>query len=321
MIRRRTEYLLREAKRRGHILEGQLIAISSLDEVIRICRSSPSRAEAKERLQDLEVVGRACWSGRWATSTSPPCSARSACRPSYRMTEAQAEAVVRMQLGQLAALERDEIFKEYNELREQDPRLRGRCCRATRNILDVIRRPTWTRCATSTATSAGPRSSTTRRPASTMEDLIAEETQRRHAQPQRLHQAAAAEHLPQPAPRRQGRLRRQTREDDFIEHFFVASTHAYLLCFTNRGQLYWLKVYDIPQMSRTSAGPGDRQRAVAARRRRRSPASSRCATSRRTRYLMMATRRGHGQEDRRWRSTAGPRRAASSASAWTRATR
>src|SRR5439155_6775830 len=56
VIRRRTEYLLREAKRRGHVLEGQLIAISSLDEVIAICRQSPSRAEAKERLQNLEVA-------------------------------------------------------------------------------------------------------------------------------------------------------------------------------------------------------------------------------------------------------------------------
>ena len=55
VIRRRTEYLLREAKRRGHVLEGQLIAISSLDEVIAICRTSPSRAEAKQRLQGMEV--------------------------------------------------------------------------------------------------------------------------------------------------------------------------------------------------------------------------------------------------------------------------
>src|SRR5205823_3936609 len=118
VIRRRTEYLLREAKRRAHILEGQLIAISSLDEVIAICRQSPSRAEAKERLQNLAVASavmrRALGDDHFAALQR-----ELGALDSYRMTEAQAEAVVRLQLGQLAALERDEIFKEYNELRGQ----------------------------------------------------------------------------------------------------------------------------------------------------------------------------------------------------------
>src|SRR4051794_31518281 len=108
VIKRRTQFLLREAKRRAHILEGQLIAISSLDEIIRICRASPSRAEAKERLQSYEVAAavlqRALGDAHFAALTH-----EIGVRDSYRMTEAQAEAVVRMQLGQLAALERDEI--------------------------------------------------------------------------------------------------------------------------------------------------------------------------------------------------------------------
>src|SRR5262249_15055272 len=114
VIRRRTEFLLREAKRRAHILEGQLIAISSLDEIIRICGTSPSRAEAKQRLQDFAVAAtvlqRALGDANFAALTREIGTA-----DSYRMTEAQAEAVVRMQLGQLAALERDEIIKEYND--------------------------------------------------------------------------------------------------------------------------------------------------------------------------------------------------------------
>src|SRR5262249_6066675 len=118
VIRRRTEFLLREAKRRGHILEGQLIAISSLDEVIQICRSSPSRAEAKTRLQGLEVAAavmqRALGADHFAALQR-----EIGTQATYHMTEAQAEAVVRLQLGQLAALERDEILKEYNELRKQ----------------------------------------------------------------------------------------------------------------------------------------------------------------------------------------------------------
>ena len=81
VIRRRTEFLMREAKKRGHVLEGQLIAISSLDEVIRICREAPSREEAKHTLQGMPVSA-AVLGRRWARNISPRCSARSACRPS-----------------------------------------------------------------------------------------------------------------------------------------------------------------------------------------------------------------------------------------------
>src|SRR5205085_690100 len=175
----RTEYLFREAKRRSHILEGQLIAISSLDEEIAICRTNPSRAESKERLKYLDVSA----------------------------------AVMRHQLGdeQLTAL--------LSEL----------------GTLGVYR-----------ITDAGVKVD--------MEDLIAEEMQ-----VVTISHQGYIKRLPLTTYRTQHRGGKgvsggSTREDDFIEHFFVASTHAYLLCFTNRGRLYWLKVYDIPQMSRTSPG-------------------------------------------------------------------
>src|SRR5207253_7360042 len=118
VVRRRTEYLLREAKRRSHILEGQLIAISSLDEVIAICRTSPSRAESKERLKNLDVSAAVM---RRALGDEPFAALQSelGALDVYRMTEAQAEAVVNLRLGQLAALERDEILKEYGNLRQQ----------------------------------------------------------------------------------------------------------------------------------------------------------------------------------------------------------
>ncbi|HEX4588296.1 MAG TPA: DNA gyrase subunit A, partial [Gemmataceae bacterium] len=117
VIRRRTEYLLREAKRRGHVLEGQLIAISSLDEVIQICRSSPSRSEAKDRLMGLSVAASVM---QRALGDEPFAALQRelGTLDNYRMTEAQSEAVVNLRLGQLAALERDEIFKEYSGLRE-----------------------------------------------------------------------------------------------------------------------------------------------------------------------------------------------------------
>jgi DNA gyrase subunit A len=250
VIRRRTEFLLREAKRRAHILEGQLIAISSLDEVIAICRQSPSRAEAKERLQQIAVaaavLNRALGSEHFAALQR-----EIGVQESYRMSEAQAEAVVRLQLGQLAALERDEIVKEYGDLRGQIVR-HEELLSSERNILAVIR---------ADMTELRDKYGEDRRTRIieavgkvNYEDLIAEEVNA-----VTISHNGYIKRLPLNTYRSQHRGGKgvsggAAREDDFIEHFFVASTHAYLLCFTNRGQLYWLKVYDIPQMSRTSSG-------------------------------------------------------------------
>jgi DNA gyrase subunit A len=167
------------------------------------------------------------------------------------MTEAQAEAVVRMQLGQLAALERDEILKEYNDLRgkiQSYEQLLG----AERNIREVIK---------ADLRELRDKYGDDRRTEITgevgrlnLEDLIAEEDNA-----VTISHAGYIKRLPLNTYRTQHRGGKgvsggATREDDFIEHFFVASTHAYLLCFTNRGQLYWIKVYDIPAGSRTSTG-------------------------------------------------------------------
>jgi DNA gyrase subunit A len=250
VIRRRTEHLQREAKRRGHVLEGQLIAISSLDEVIAICRNSPSRAEAKERLMGLAVAAAVL---RRALGDEPFAALQRelGALESYRMTEAQADAVVNLRLGQLAALERDEIFKEYSGLREQ---IRGYedLLSSEAKIYAVVRadlvdmRTKYGDDRRTEISDAGARVD--------LEDLIAEETQA-----VTISHNGYIKRLPLNTYRRQHRGGKgvsggSTREDDFVEHFFVASTHAYLLCFTNRGQLYWLKVYDVPQMSRTSPG-------------------------------------------------------------------
>ena len=250
VIRRRTEFLLREAKRRGHVLEGQLIAISSLDEVIRICRNSPSRNEAKQKLQEMEVAAavlkRALGDDGFAALQKELGTLNV-----YGMTEAQAEAVVRMQLGQLAALERDEILKEYGNLRKQIVAYEE-LLSSESNIRTIIRQD---------LVELRDRYSDDRRTEITeaegtvdLEELIPEETN-----VVTLSHNGYIKRLPANTYRSQHRGGKgvsggNTRDDDFIEHFFVASTHAYLLCFTNRGQVYWLKVYQIPQASRTSAG-------------------------------------------------------------------
>jgi DNA gyrase subunit A len=251
VIRRRTEHMLREAKKRSHVLEGQLIAISSLDEVIALCRQSPSRAEAKTRLQSLAVAAAVLERALGETHFGS-LQKEIGVHESYRMSEAQAEAVVRMQLGQLAALERDQIIKEYNELRGQIL-VYEELLSSERNILAVIRADLL-----ELRDKYGDERRTQILQAEgeelRMEDLIAEETNA-----VTLSHNGYIKRLPLNTYRSQHRGGKgvsggAAREDDFIEHFFVASTHAYLLCFTNRGQLYWLKVWDIPQMSRTSPG-------------------------------------------------------------------
>jgi DNA gyrase subunit A len=251
VIRRRTEFLLREAKRRTHVLEGQLIAISSLDEVIHICRSSPSRAAAKERLQNLAVAAsvleRALGADHFAALQK-----EIGVQESYRMTEAQADAVVRLQLGQLAALERDEIFKEYNALRAQ---IIGweTLLSSERNIRELIRKDL-TELRDKYGDERRTHISDTPVGQLTYEDLLAEEVN-----VVTLSHHGYIKRLPLGTYRSQHRGGKgvsggSTKEDDFVEHFFVASTHDYLLCFTNRGQLYWLRVYSIPELGRTSPG-------------------------------------------------------------------
>jgi DNA gyrase subunit A len=251
VIRRRTEYQLREAKRRAHVLEGQLIAISSLDEVIRVCRGAPSREDAKAQLQDMPVAAavleRALGAENFAALVRE--IGRQA---EYRMTEAQAEAVVRMQLGQLARLQRDEIVKEYGDLRAKIVGYEGLLGSeaSIRALIKQDMKELRTRYGDERRTEiTGEVGRITR------EDLIEEEDNA-----VTISRQGYIKRLPLNTYRTQHRGGKGVsggtprNEDDFIEQFFVASTHAYLLCFTNRGRVYWLKVYDIPQGSRTAAG-------------------------------------------------------------------
>ena len=249
VIRRRTQFLLREAKRRSHVLEGQLIALSSLDEVIAAIRHAPSRVEAKVRLQEMEVAAallkRAIGEEGFASLQQ-----ELGITDVYRMTEAQAEAVVRLQLGQLANLERDEILREFKTLREQ---IRGyeelladeaKVNAVIRKDLEDLRDKYGDARKTEISDAGGDVD---------LEELIADEPN-----VVTISHQGYVKRMPLDTYRVQGRggkgVSGGLREDDFVEHFFVASTKAYLLCFTDKGQLYWLKVYNIPQATRTSAG-------------------------------------------------------------------
>ena len=250
VIRRRTQYMLRKAKERCHVLEGQLIAISSLDEVIRICRSSPNRQEAKRNLMNMPV-SRAVLERALGAEGFAALTRELGDLPEYRMTEAQSDAVVRLQLGQLAALERDEILKEFQGLRG-DISTYETLLSDERNILARVR-----------------------------EDLV--DLRDRHGEPRRTEIGGDAEELEDEdfieredrvvTLSHQGYIKSQsltdyrtqnrggrgvsggmTRDDDFVERMFVASTHAYLLCFTSLGLVYWMRVFRVPKLSRTSQG-------------------------------------------------------------------
>jgi DNA gyrase subunit A len=250
VIRRRTEHQLREAKKRTHVLEGQLIAISSLDEVISICRSAASREDAKSQLQAMPVAA-AVLERALGSENFTALVREIGQQAEYRMTDAQADAVVRLQLGQLARLQRDEIIKEYGDLRVKIIGYET-LISTEQNILEVIKhdlqelRSKFGDDRKTEITGEVGRLS--------REDLI-EETDNAVT----ISHNGYVKRLPLDTYRTQHRGGKGVsggvaREDDFVEHFFVASTHAYLLCFTNRGQVYWLKVYDIPQGSRTAGG-------------------------------------------------------------------
>jgi DNA gyrase subunit A len=249
VIRRRTEYLLREAKRRGHVLEGQLIAIADIENVIKICRTSPNRTETKRRLQETRVPAALMERAIGAEGFSA-LQRELGVQAEFQMTEAQAEAIVRLQLGQLAALESDEIVKEYTALRGQI-REYETLLSDEANIRAVIRadlEQMATRYGDDRKTELSDDGGDV-----DMEDLIEDEPNVVTISHQQF-----IKRMPLTEYRVQGRggkgVQGGLKDDDFVEHFFVASTKAYLLCFTNKGQLYWLKVYKIPQATRTSAG-------------------------------------------------------------------
>jgi DNA gyrase subunit A len=250
VIRRRTEHQLREALRRSHVLEGQLIAVSSLDEVIQVCRQAASRDDAKVQLQAMSVAA-AVLSRALGEENFLALQREIGALEVYHMTEAQAEAVVRMQLGQLARLQRDEILREYAELR-QKVRSYEQLLGSEQNILAVIKkdladlRDRYGEERRTEITGEAARV--------TQEELIPEEENA-----VTISHNGYIKRLPLNTYRSQHRGGKgvsggNTRDDDFIEHFFVCSTHAYLLCFTNRGQLYWLRVFNIPEGSRTATG-------------------------------------------------------------------
>jgi DNA gyrase subunit A len=260
IITRRTIYDLAKARERAHILEGLAVALANIDEVIALIKASPSSTEAREALQArawspgvvpqlLERAG--------AISTRPKgLGAEFGYRPDtngggYHLSEAQAQAILDMRLHRLTGLEQDKIIAEFRELLER-----------IGDLSDILARP--------------------ERLTQVIRDELIEVREafgdRRRTEINRDHLDLSTEDLIEPqdvvvtlshagyaksqpvteyqTQRRGGRGKAATavKDEDFVEKLFVAHTHDTVLCFSNRGKVYWLKVYELPQAGRGARG-------------------------------------------------------------------
>ena len=242
VVRRRTAYLLSKAKDREHILEGYLTALDHLDNVIVIIRGSANRADARENLvtyfggKKIEIN---------TTGRAPKLD------PEKPFTTRQADAILELQLHRLTKLSIDEISNELKQVRDSiaefesilgsEKKLRTVIIKELEEVKKLYGDARRTRIEDEAAEIV-------------LEDLIADEQVA-----VTVSHSGYMKRTPISTYRMQrrggvGRTGMKTRDEDFVEHLFLASTHAYILIFTNTGRVYWIKVYEIPDVS--AAGKG-----------------------------------------------------------------
>ena len=256
VVTRRTIYELRKARERGHILEGLSVALANIDEVIELIKASPGASEAKEKLLDR------VWAPGQVNDMLERAGAES-CRPDdlpegyglrddgYRLSPEQAQAILDLRLHRLTGLETEKLFKEYGEILDRIAELMDILSRPER-LMEVIREeleqvrdeygdPRRTEIVSS-------RQDLTTADLIDEEDLVVTISHSGYAKTQPLEDYRAQ--------RRGGRGKSATamKDEDFIEKILVANSHDTILCFTDKGKVYWLRVFEIPQGSRTSRG-------------------------------------------------------------------
>ncbi len=256
VVTRRTLYELRKARERGHVLEGLAIALANIDPVIELIKQSPTPAEAKERL-----VATA-----WAPGNVTDMLERAgetACRPEdldpqygmrdghYYLSPVQAQAILDLRLHRLTGLEHEKLIAEYRELLEKIAELLHilgsyeRLMEVIREELDALvaeyadERRTEIQASMQDLTVAD---------LITEEDMVVTISHAGYAKTQPLSDYQAQHRGGK------GKSATSMKDEDFIEHMLIANTHDTVLCFTNLGKVYWLKVYEIPAASRTSRG-------------------------------------------------------------------
>lgn len=256
VVTRRTVYLLRKARERGHILEGLAVALANIDPVIELIKQSPTPAEAKEKLI--------------ATSWAPgdviqmlERAGEDACRPeeleeqyglrdgNYHLSPAQAQAILELRLHRLTGLEHEKLIAEYKELLEKIAELlkilgsHERLMEVIREELEAILEEYGDERRTEITAS---RKDLTVADLITEEDMVVTISHGGYAKTQPLTDYQSQ--------RRggKGKSAAAIKDEDFIEHLLIANTHDTILCFTDRGKVYWLRVFEIPVASRTARG-------------------------------------------------------------------
>jgi len=250
VIRRRTLFLLKKARAREHILFGLLYCVANIDEIIEIIKKSPDVPTAKERLMAK------AWPFRFTSLPGKKSDAANqllaaATQEPLRFSGIQADAILAMRLQQLTGLEVEKLRDEWAEVKQLIQEYEA-ILRDERLVLNIIAEDLHEM----KEKYADPRRTEIVGEAKELdiEDLIAEESC-----VVTISHEDYIKRMPQTSYRRQGRggkgvIGSTAKEGDFVKSLFVASTHDYVLFFTNMGQCYWQKVYDIPQMSRQSKG-------------------------------------------------------------------
>jgi len=259
VVQRRTAYLLRKAREREHILEGYKIALDNLDMVIKIIRGSNSRAEARENLytwgKGTEIIVN-LERERLATEERG-------------LSLKQVDAILELQLYRLTQLSVDEILKELQQKREEiaeyesilasDKKLRNVIIKELEKVRDQYGDARRTQIVDESAELQ-------------LEDLIADEQVAVTVSHQGYLKRTPISIYRQQRRGGTGRTGMKTREEDFVSQLIIDSTHAYLLCFTNTGRVYWVKVYEVPDVGAAGKGksmqsllnlqPGENVRAI-----------------------------------------------------------
>ncbi|MEZ0331222.1 MAG: DNA gyrase subunit A [Methylophilaceae bacterium] len=256
VITRRTVFELRKARERGHVLEGLAVALANVDDMIAIIKAAPTPPEAKKDLMakiwKSPVVEEMLKRAAMEASRPEGLSVDFGLSPDgYKLSDVQAQEILQMRLQRLTGLEQDKIVSEYKEVMD-----------VIANLLDILAKAERvTQMITEELAAIRQQFGDKRRSEIvhnaqdlsiedfiTPQDVVVTLSHTGYIKSQPLEEYRAQ--------KRGGRGKQAaaTKEDDFIDKMFVANTHDYILCFSNRGRVYWLKVYEVPQGSRISRG-------------------------------------------------------------------
>jgi DNA gyrase subunit A len=258
VVVRRTRYELTKARERGHILEGLAVALSNVDEIIALIKAAPAPSDAK-----IALMGRT-WRSQLVEDMVQRAAADAA-RPEglplefgwqasaggYKLSDAQAQAILELRLQRLTGLEQDKIIGEYREVMDRIV-----------DLLDILAKPARvTALIRDELTAIRAEFGDARRSEIVAQgvDLSDEDLITPADMVVTLSHGGYMKAQPLDEYRAQkrggrGKQATATKEDDFIDRLFIANTHDHILCFSNRGRVYWLKVYNVPQGSRSARG-------------------------------------------------------------------